>query len=38
MLEQALSLGYPWSVASADGNLKALREMPRYATIAAKSK
>jgi TolB-like protein/Flp pilus assembly protein TadD len=33
MLEQALSLGFPWRVASADGNLKALRDMPRYATL-----
>ncbi|MEE4146660.1 MAG: tetratricopeptide repeat protein, partial [Halieaceae bacterium] len=30
MLERALSLGYPWEVASADGNLKTLRSLPRY--------
>jgi len=33
LLEHSLSLGYPWSLANADGNLKALRSMPRYATL-----
>ena len=33
MLEQALSLGYPWVLASADGNLNTLRQSPRYIAI-----
>jgi TolB-like protein/Flp pilus assembly protein TadD len=33
LLERALALGYPWSLASADSNLKRLRSMPRYATL-----
>jgi tetratricopeptide (TPR) repeat protein len=37
MLEQALSLGYPWNMANADGNLKALRELPRYAELGEKA-
>lgn len=38
LLEHALSLGYPWSLANADGNLKALRSMPRYATLNSQEK
>lgn len=37
MLEQALGLGYPWKVASADGNLNALRTMPRYKTLSGQA-
>ncbi len=33
LLEHALALGYPWAIANADGNLKALRTMPRYASL-----
>ena len=38
MLERALSLGYPVSVASADANLKALRGIPRYSELVAEPK
>ena len=33
MLEKALSLGYPWVLASADGNLEPLKNSPRYAAL-----
>lgn len=34
-LENAIALGYPWHLASADINLKELRNLPRYEALAA---